>query len=144
MPTCVNKYQIGRIQMTLNDALSRAQADLAQGKTNLLSLRTLQSAWKAMLSPDEIEQLVVPKRTLARRKSEAANLNQVETDRAFRVAHVIKNAERVFGDKEKAHHWLRSSRPQFSGQTPLSMLATEVGTRMVEEILGQIDHGMFS
>ena len=127
----------------LQEALARAQSDLAQGKTNLLSLKTLQSAWKPMLSEHEIESLVVPKRTMARRKSESANLNQVETDRAFRVAHVIINAERVFGDKEKARGWLRSKRPQFSGQTPLTMLATEVGTRMVEEMLGQIDHGMF-
>jgi putative toxin-antitoxin system antitoxin component (TIGR02293 family) len=132
------------MKATVQEALARAQSDLAQGKTNLLSLKTLQSAWKPMLSEEEIESLVVPKRTLARRKSEAANLNQVETDRAFRVANVIKNAERVFGDKDKAHHWLRSSRPQFSGQTPLSMLGTEVGTGMVEEMLGQIDHGMFS
>lgn len=132
------------MKATVQEALARAQSDLAQGKTNLLSLKTLQSAWKPMLSAEEIESLVVPKRTLARRKSEAANLNQVETDRAFRVANVIKNAERVFGDKDKAHHWLRSKRPQFSGQTPLSMLATEVGTGMVEEMLGQIDHGMFS
>ncbi len=131
------------MKANLQDTFARAESDLAQGKSNLLSLKTLHSAWKPMLSEAEIESLVVPKRTMARRKSESANLNQVETDRAFRVAHVIKNAERVFGDKDKAHRWLRSSRPQFSGQTPLSMLATELGSRMVENILGQIDHGMF-
>jgi putative toxin-antitoxin system antitoxin component (TIGR02293 family) len=131
------------MKANLQDTLAKAQTDLAQGKSNLLSLKTLQSAWKPMLSEQELERLVVPKRTMARRKSASANLTQMETDRAYRVAHVIKNAERVFGDKSKAHHWLRSGRPQFSGQTPLSMLATEVGARMVENILGQIDHGMF-
>ncbi len=131
------------MKANLQETLARAQSDLAQGKTNLLSLKTLQSAWKPMLSETELESLVVPKRTMARRKSASANLNQVETDRAFRVAHVIRNAERVFGERQKAYDWLRSKRPQFSGQTPLSMLATEVGTRMVEEMLGQIDHGMF-
>jgi putative toxin-antitoxin system antitoxin component (TIGR02293 family) len=131
------------MKANLQETLARAQSDLAQGKSNLLSLKTLQSAWKPMLSETELERLVVPKRTMARRKSTSANLNQVETDRAFRVAHAIRNAERVFGDRQKAHDWLRSKRPQFSGQTPLSMLATEVGTRMVEEMLGQIDHGMF-
>lgn len=131
------------MKANLQEALAKAQSDLAQGKANLLSLKTLQSAWQPMLSEHEIESLVVPKRTMARRKSASANLNQVETDRAFRVAHVIKDAERVFGDKQKAHGWLRSPRPQFSGQTPLSLLATEVGTRMVENMLGQIDHGMF-
>jgi putative toxin-antitoxin system antitoxin component (TIGR02293 family) len=132
------------MKSNLQEALARAQLDLSQGKANLLSLKTLQSAWKPMLSEGEIEALVVPKRTLARRKSESANLNQVETDRAFRVAHVIKNAERVFGEKERAHGWLRSPRPRFSGQTPLEMLATEVGTRMVEEVLGQIEHGIYA
>jgi putative toxin-antitoxin system antitoxin component (TIGR02293 family) len=132
------------MKANLQETLARAQSDLAQGKRNLLSLKTLQSAWKPMLSEEEIERLVVPKRTMARRKSESANLNQVETDRAFRVAIVIKNAERVFGNKEKAHGWLRSPRPRFSGQTPLSMLVTEVGTRMVEETLGQIEHGIYA
>jgi putative toxin-antitoxin system antitoxin component (TIGR02293 family) len=131
------------MKANLQDTLARAQADLAHGKSNVLSLKTLQTVWKPLLSEEEIANLVVPKRTLARRKIGSANLNQVETDRAFRVAHVISDAERVFGSKDKAHQWLRSKRPQFSGQTPLSMLATEVGTRMVEEMLGQIDHGMF-
>jgi putative toxin-antitoxin system antitoxin component (TIGR02293 family) len=132
------------MKANFQETLAKAQSDLAQGKTNVLSLKTLQTVWKPLLSADEIETLVVPKRTMARRKSESANLNQVETDRAFRVAHVIKNAERVFGNKEKAHGWLRSPRPRFSGQTPLSMLATEVGTRMVEETLGQIEHGIYA
>jgi len=132
------------MKVNLQEALAKAQSDLAQGKSNLLSLKTLQTAWKPMLSEAEIAELVVPKRTLARRKSESANLNQVETDRAFRVAHVIKNAEVVFGNPEKASSWMRSPRPKFSGQTPLSMLATEVGTRMVEETLGQIQHGIYA
>jgi putative toxin-antitoxin system antitoxin component (TIGR02293 family) len=132
------------MKANFQETLAKAQSDLAQGKTNVLSLKTLQTVWKPLLSADEIETLVVPKRTMARRKSESSNLNQVETDRAFRVAHVIKNAERVFGNKEKAHGWLRSPRPRFSGQTPLSMLATEVGTRMVEETLGQIEHGIYA
>jgi uncharacterized protein (DUF2384 family) len=29
------------------------------------------------------------------------------------------------------------------GRTPMSLLTTEVGARMVEELLGQIAHGMF-
>ncbi len=132
------------MKASFQETLAKAQSDLAQGKSNVLSLKTLQSVWKPLLSEEEIELLVVPKRTLARRKSQSANLNQAETDRAFRVAHIVSDAERVFGNKEKAHHWLRSPRPRFSGQTPLSMLATEVGTRMVEEVLGQIDHGIYA
>jgi putative toxin-antitoxin system antitoxin component (TIGR02293 family) len=92
---------------------------------------------------EEIEAIVVPKRTLARRIAKRELLTVEETDRALRLARVGAQAERVFGDPEKAGRWLRKPSPALAGQTPMSLLRTETGAQLVAELLGQIAHGMF-
>ena len=51
--------------------------------------------------------LVVPKRTLARRRAGNELLTVEETDKALRLKRIAVQAERVFGDPAKAHRWLR-------------------------------------
>jgi putative toxin-antitoxin system antitoxin component (TIGR02293 family) len=53
-------------------------------------------------------------------------------------------AEEAFGETERAWHWLRKPKRRFDGKTPVEMLATEAGARLVEEMIGQIDHGIFA
>ena len=95
-------------------------------------------------SEDEIFALVVPKRTLARRKAAHESLTVEETDKALRLARIAVQAERVFGEPEKAHRWLRKAKRELNGETPLAYLASEAGARVVEEMLHRIEHGMFA
>jgi putative toxin-antitoxin system antitoxin component (TIGR02293 family) len=95
-------------------------------------------------SQDEIFSLVVPKRTFARRVKRREPLTVEETDRALRLARVAELAERIFGDKEKAHRWLRKPNLALGRATPLTYLASEAGARMVEEMLWQIDSGFLA
>ncbi|WP_084570830.1 antitoxin Xre/MbcA/ParS toxin-binding domain-containing protein [Methylosinus sp. PW1] len=92
---------------------------------------------------EEIEAIVVPKRTLARRLAKKEPLTVEETDRALRLARIGAQAERVFGNPEKAGRWLRKPSPALAGQTPIAMLRSETGAQLVAELLGQIAHGMF-
>src|SRR5258705_5127313 len=95
-------------------------------------------------SEDEIFALVVPKRTLARRKAANEPLTVEETDKALRLARIAMQAERVFGDAEKAHRWLRKAKRELKGETPLGYLASEAGARVVEEMLFRVEHGIFA
>jgi putative toxin-antitoxin system antitoxin component (TIGR02293 family) len=95
-------------------------------------------------SEDEIFTLVVPKRTLARRKAANERLTVEETDKALRLARIAAQAERVFGDAEKAHRWLRKPKRALQGETPLAYLASEAGARVVEEMLHRVEHGIFA
>jgi len=95
-------------------------------------------------SEDEIFALVVPKRTLARRKAANERLTVEETDKALRLARIATQAERVFGAADKAHRWLREPKRALQGETPVAYLATEVGARVVEEMLYRIEYGMFA
>lgn len=101
------------------------------------------AAWGPRFSAQEIEDLVVPKRTLARRKANREPLTPEETDKALRLARISAEADRVFGDPSKADRWLRRPNPVFHERTPLELLKTEVGGNMVETLLHQIDHGIF-
>ena len=67
-------------------------------------------------SEDEIFALVVPKRTLARRKAANEPLTVEETDKALRLERIAVQAERVFGDAGKAHRWLRKAKRELQGR----------------------------
>ncbi len=95
-------------------------------------------------SEQEIFELVVPKRTLARRLAANDLLTIEETDKALRLERVAALAQRVFGDPAKAHRWLRKPKDRLGGDTPMAFLASEHGARIVEEMLHQIQHGMFA
>ena len=95
-------------------------------------------------SEDEIFALVVPKRTLARRKAANELLTVEETDKALRLERIAVQAERVFGDADKAHRWLRKAKRELKGETPLAWLASEAGARVIEEMLFRIEHGIFA
>lgn len=88
--------------------------------------------------------LVAPPRTLAHRRANAEPLTIEESDRAVRLARVVAQTESVFGNKEKAMGWLRQPMKRFEGRTPIEMLVSDVGSRLVEEALVQIDEGFFA
>lgn len=94
-------------------------------------------------SEAEIFELVVPKRTLARRQAKQEPLTVEESDKALRLARIADLAGRVFGDGDKAHRWLRKPKRALNGLAPLAFLASETGARTVEQMLYRIDHGMF-
>jgi putative toxin-antitoxin system antitoxin component (TIGR02293 family) len=95
-------------------------------------------------SEEEITTLVVPKRTLARRRAAREPLTVEETDKAFRLDRVAAQAERTFGDAAKAQRWLRKPKRELNGCSPLDFLASESGARLVEDMLTRIEHGMFA
>lgn len=127
----------------LQEKWEQAQAQTLSGKAVQLNPREL-SLWAGRFTAEEIDELVIPKRTLARRRAQNEALTVEETDKALRLARVSAEADRVFGDPAKASRWLRKKSAALSGNTPLALLKSETGARAVDDLLGQIDHGLFS
>jgi putative toxin-antitoxin system antitoxin component (TIGR02293 family) len=119
--------------------LAEVRTPIARATPN--ALRSLETRG---YSEDEIFALVVSRRTLARRLKHHEPLTVEETDRAIRLARVAELAERIFGDKEKAHRWLRKPKLALDRATPLTYLASEAGARVVEDMLWRIDSGFFA
>jgi putative toxin-antitoxin system antitoxin component (TIGR02293 family) len=103
----------------------------------------LQSTWGELA-----DTLRVPKRTLERRMQVAAKakrttkLKEGESERLYRLARVLARAHDVFGDIDRAGHWLRAENRALGGSRPLRMLDTDVGTIAVEDVLTRIEHGV--
>jgi len=87
--------------------------------------------------------LGISKATLHRRKA-AGRLEPDESDRVVRFARLMGKAVEVFENEEAARAWL--SAPQFGlgGETPLDYAMTELGAREVQNLLGRIDHSVYS
>lgn len=89
----------------------------------------------------EIEALVIPWRTLSRRRGEG-RLSPQESDAAHRLARILCRAEATLGGRKRAFSWLRSPKRRFEGQTPMALLATEAGARRIEAVLLRADLGL--
>lgn len=60
------------------------------------------------------------------------------------LADIITRATEVFGDKEKARHWLSKPLTILQKKSPLQYAATKAGADFVLDILGRIEYGVFS
>ena len=90
----------------------------------------------------EIDATVIPSRTLQHRRSRRERLTLEESDRVLRLVRILSTVEAVYGNRERALGWLRRPHPRLDGRSPISLLKTDTGSRIVEELLTQIDEGM--
>jgi putative toxin-antitoxin system antitoxin component (TIGR02293 family) len=95
------------------------------------------------LERGEIDAVIIPQRTLQHRRSRREKLTVDESDRVLRAIRVLSLAEAIYGSRERALAWLRKPNPRLDDRVPLSLLKTDTGSRIVEELLVQIDEGMF-
>jgi len=91
----------------------------------------------------EVDSVVIPSRTLQHRRSRREKLTVEESDRVLRMMRALSQAEEVYESRERALHWLRRANPRLDNRTPLELLKTDAGSRIVEELLVQIDEGIF-
>jgi putative toxin-antitoxin system antitoxin component (TIGR02293 family) len=92
----------------------------------------------------DIYDIVIPARTFKHRRTNQQPLSLDESDKLARLVRVYRHAVKVFGNPEKSLRWLAKPNRRFEGRTPLHMVRTDSGGRLVEELLGQIDHGFFA
>ncbi len=95
------------------------------------------------LTRPEIDATVIALRTLQHRRSRREKLTVEESDRVLRVQRVLALTETVYESRGRALQWLRRENPRLDGRAPLSLLTTDTGSRLVEQLLGQIDEGYF-
>lgn len=90
------------------------------------------------------EWIGIPRRTLARRKAEG-RLASDESDRLLRAARVYSKALHLFhGDAEAARLWLTDVNVALGRVAPIDFARTELGAEEVENLVGRIEHGIFS
>ncbi|MCH7227472.1 antitoxin Xre-like helix-turn-helix domain-containing protein [Haloferula sp. A504] len=101
-----------------------------------------------------LELLAIPEEELGRllgispatlnRRKKARQLGTPESERIVRFARLFGIAMEVLGSKEAAREWLKTENRGTANESPLSYADTEFGAREVENLLGRLDHGVFS
>jgi len=85
---------------------------------------------------------LITHRTLARRKKEG-RFGPGESDRLVRLSRVFARAIELFeGDVEGARSWLMRPVLGLGNAIPFDMARTEVGSREVEKLIHQLEHGV--
>lgn len=118
-----------------------SEADLARIVRRGIKPSVVAHIRKAGFSQKEIEQYIIPSRTLRHRRVQRKPLSVEESDRVVRMTRIQALAEDVFGDIENAGRWLREPLGILDGHAPLEVAATEAGARLIEELLAKIDWG---
>ena len=100
---------------------------------------------QAGFSTDELARLIhIPSRTYARRVATSARLKVPEGERAVRLMRLYDRAKQLFLTHDNTRGWLNSQLLVLGGRSPLDFAQTEPGAREVENIIGRIEHGVYS
>lgn len=104
---------------------------------------TALAAWLAIPEEELAPLLGISRATLHRRKK-TGQLETPESERIVRIGRLMARATEVLGNEKAAREWLRTPAIAFRGESPLAYLDTEIGAREVENLLGRLEHGVFS
>lgn len=84
--------------------------------------------------------------TLTRRSRSASGLlSSEESDRVYRIAAALCRALQLYeGDVESARRWLNEPAKALAGESPLEHLDTEAGAAEVHDLIGRLEHGVYT
>jgi putative toxin-antitoxin system antitoxin component (TIGR02293 family) len=96
-----------------------------------------------ILVKDILERLHIPSSTYFAKKKQHQPLDTYTTEKFIRLITVLRMASNVLG-KVEAKSWMYRNVPSLGNQSPINLLDTEVGHRLVEQTLLQIKYGMYA
>ena len=67
-----------------------------------------------------------------------------DSERSLRTRRLSSTLGRVFDDQADARGWLSTPNAALSGRSPLSLLDTDVGARLVDEVLTRLEFGVYA
>jgi len=70
------------------------------------------------------------------------DLSPASSERAERIARMTTLARQALGDDDEAKEWLTQPRDLLSGRMPIEVAVTDLGARLVERILLNIEYGL--
>jgi putative toxin-antitoxin system antitoxin component (TIGR02293 family) len=144
MTTAETIYRVLGAPRTLRRRPHTLEA-LSEGVRHGLPYSTLEAAMANLdLAREEISRILdLPPRTLSRRKR-SRGLSPGESDRLVRLARIAAQTIEALGDADRASSWLKRPNRALGGARPLDLLDTDLGTERVEQVLGRLEHGVYS
>jgi len=99
----------------------------------------------ASLSHQEFHQVTrIPLSTIKRRLKNNECFSVQESDVIYRLALLLFLSEELFSDKVRALEWMKEKVYGLGGKRPIDMVSTSVDFDMVKDLIGRVEHGVFS
>lgn len=111
-----------------------------------LSFKSLEAfSSETGFAPTEVASLVgIPERTFARRKA-TGRLSPDESERLLRISSIFEKAAGLFeGNVDETLQWLTQPKKALGDKVPLHYSRSELGAREVENLIGRLEHGVFT
>ena len=70
------------------------------------------------------------------------NLNKEITSHLIQIIELFQKGFKLFG-KEKFRIWIRTSNKVLNNK-PIEIMDTSIGVEMIEDVIGRIEHGVYS
>jgi putative toxin-antitoxin system antitoxin component (TIGR02293 family) len=122
---------------TVQQQIGRIQAGLSFG-----AVRKLQNALG--LSLEQIAAFLGMSRATLHRRKAQGKIARAESEKLVRYQQLLDKAKQVFGDVDAARQWLTQPQTALGNASPIDFARTEIGAREVENLLGRIEHGVYS
>ena len=119
----------------------RSDTDMAMAVDMGFKVDAIDALRERGVTDREIGDLIIKPRTLSHRRANRSKLTVEESDRAARVARAFALAEKTFANRDKAERWLHKSLNSFGGRTPMELIRTDAGARIVENLMARISWG---
>ena len=84
---------------------------------------------------------IIPRRTFTHSKRNQ-RFTPTQSARLARFFRIQQKAKGTLGSAERAMQWLKRPTKPLQDNAPVSLLDTEEGARLVEDLLTRIDHGI--
>jgi putative toxin-antitoxin system antitoxin component (TIGR02293 family) len=78
------------------------------------------------------------------RKKETDILDSLSSSLSIEIAGVITRGLSIFEDTESFNRWLHKENRALQGQLPFDLLNTPTGIKMVGQVLGRIEEGIYT
>ena len=73
-----------------------------------------------------------------------SQLSPAASDCLVRMARLVIRAEEALGARESALRWFTTPNRALGGALPARLVSTDAGAVLVDQILGRVEHGVFS
>ncbi len=87
--------------------------------------------------------LNITERTI-QRKADQELLDVSTSEQLLPIAEVYSRGAEVFGSSANFHAWMESANKALGNRNPMDLLPSRYGAHMILDVIGRIEHGVFS
>lgn len=126
------------------DSTSSEMGLLKQARAGISKKSLMNIAEAGGLSLKEISSLLPVSLRTIQRYSDVDLLDPSVSEHALQIAEVISKGSYVFCSNHDLQRWLHTPSMALGNETPVSLLDTSFGARIVIDELGRLEYGVYS